>query len=196
MTINVKDIELLFPTKIQFSTDDKFDEYKVPLVKWMNDYSFKNPTVTRSNFGGYQSPDNFYYEESFAPFLNRLSEWIVTSQKAYVKGTILEDVPLKLGNMWFNFNHQYCYNVMHTHPGCLIAGVIWLRMPTDIDVPPLVFQDPMSHLTSELDEGVSDARYNPVDGEMCIFPAHIPHRVDINESTMTRVSLSFNIGYA
>ena len=33
MTINVKDIELLFPTKIQFSTDDKFDEYKAPLVR-------------------------------------------------------------------------------------------------------------------------------------------------------------------
>ena len=43
--------EYLFPTKILISEDSSFDEYKYDMVRWMNDYSFKNESFKRSNFG-------------------------------------------------------------------------------------------------------------------------------------------------
>ena len=34
----------------------------------------------------------------------------------------------------------------------------------------------------------------PKEGQLLLFPAHLPHRVDINRSKNTRISISFNIG--
>ena len=31
------------------------------------------------------------------------------------------------------------------------------------------------------------------EGQLLLFPAHLPHRVDINRSKNTRISISFNI---
>ena len=33
--------------------------------------------------------------------------------------------------MWFNFNYETCYNVQHTHPGCVLSGVLWVQIPED-----------------------------------------------------------------
>tara|TARA_B100001094_G_C18150597_1_gene783460 strand:- start:558 stop:1139 length:582 start_codon:yes stop_codon:yes gene_type:complete len=190
MTITMQSPEYIFPTKILISEDSSFDEYKYDMVRWMNDYSFKHDSFNRSNFGGYQSPDDFYLEESFSPYLNRLTEWITSTYKEYTRGSKLEDAKLRLCNMWFNFNHQYCYNVEHTHPGSLLAGVIWIRIPEDS--PPIAFADPLSFASSEISDD-AHREFDPIDGQMAMFPAHIPHRVDINESEQTRVSMSFNL---
>ena len=77
MTITVSKEKLLFPTKIIVSEDSDFMSYRHDLITWMIDYSHKNETNHRSNYGGYQSPDNFYLEESFTPLLNRISEHIL-----------------------------------------------------------------------------------------------------------------------
>ena len=192
MTITVSKEKLLFPTKIIVSEDSDFMSYRHDLITWMIDYSHKHETNHRSNYGGYQSPDNFYLEESFTPLLNRISEHIVATKKEYCKDTVLEWDKLRLCNMWFNFNHKYCYNVTHTHPGCLLAGVLWIRIPDDVDPPPIKFEDPMAFVTSEIMDD-THINFTPVDGQMAMFPAHIPHRVDINDSDQTRISLSFNL---
>ena len=55
------------------SCDNDFISYRDDMVAWMNTYAQKNEGVNKSNIGGYQSPDNFYLEESFAPYMNRIS---------------------------------------------------------------------------------------------------------------------------
>ena len=190
MTITLKPPKNIFPIKILTSHDDKFSEYKDDMVEWMTDYSLKHDTFERSNSGGYQSPDKFYLEEDFAPYLNRISEQIQSMIDEYTDGSKLQNMKISLSNMWFNFNYQNCYNVMHSHPGSVLAGCLWVH--TIEDHAPLVFVDPMAHNTSELNEDVIEVYY-PNDGDMVLFPGYLPHRVDINKTEETRISISFNL---
>ena len=191
MTIKLYPPEFLFPTKILTSEDTKFSAYRDDMIQWMIDYSYKHETVGKSNQGGYQSPDQFYLEESFAPYLNNISEHMISTIEEYVRDDLssLHVDDLRLSNMWFNFNYENCYNVQHTHPGCVLSGVIWVQTPED---QPITFScyDEFSRASYE---NRTNESFSPKEGQLLLFPAHLPHRVDINRSKNTRISISFNI---
>ena len=130
MTIKLYPPEFLFPTKILLSEDTNFSSYRDDMIQWMIDYSYKHETVGKSNQGGYQSPDQFYLEESFAPYLNRISEHLISTIDEYTRDdkSCLHLDDLKLSNMWFNFNYENCYNVQHTHPGCVLSEFFGYRL--------------------------------------------------------------------
>ena len=191
MTIKLYPPEFLFPTKILSSEDTNFSSYRDDMIKWMIDYSYKHPTVAKSNQGGYQSPDQFYLEESFAPYLNRISEHLISTIDEYTRDdrSCLHLDDLKLSNMWFNFNYENCYNVQHTHPGCVLSGVLWIQIPEE---QPIVFSC-FDEFTRATYEKYTNESLVAKEGQLLLFPAHLPHRVDINRSKNTRISISFNI---
>ena len=191
MTIKLYPPEFLFPTKILSSEDTNFSSYRDDMIKWMIDYSYKHPTVAKSNQGGYQSPDQFYLEESFAPYLNRISEHLISTIDEYTRDdrSCLHLDDLKLSNMWFNFNYENCYNVQHTHPGCVLSGVLWIQIPEE---QPIVFSC-FDEFTRATYEKYTNESLVAKEGQLLLFPAHLPHRVDINRSKDTRISISFNI---
>ena len=193
MSIKLFSPEFLFPTKIVKSFDTDFKSYRDDMIKWMIDYSYKNKTYERSNFGGYQSPDNFYLEESFAPFLNRITEQIMITVEEYLHDELAlpKAEQLSLDNMWFNFNYKNCYNVTHVHPGCLIAGVFWVQTVEDSEIK---FECYDVFGRSMLEKRTHDG-FEPHEGQMCIFPAHLPHMVQQNQTDRTRISISFNIAW-
>ena len=191
MSIKIHPPRYLFPTKVVESYDNDFESYKGDMIEWMRLYSRDNKTFERSNYGGYQSPDDFYLEESFAPFLNILSEQIMSTLDSYMTDTLLvDDDPLTLSNMWFNYNYKNCYNVCHTHPGCVVAGVFWIQVPEES--PLIVFDCPVCHNSSVINPDTT-RRYQPSEGTMLMFPAYLPHRVDLNDNDTTRISISFNL---
>jgi|TARA_B100001250_G_scaffold212182_1_gene182013 uncharacterized protein (TIGR02466 family) len=190
MSITIVPPEYLFPIKILTSYDTSFDSYKKDLIGWMLDYSKRNETSERSNYGGYQSQDQFYFEESFAPYLNKITEHITSTAEQYCEDTIIEPDSLKLSNMWFNLNYNNCYNVTHTHPGCILAGVLWIQCPDDSSK--ICFEDPNSFASATITND-THRRFTPTAGTMALFPSYIPHRVDINHSHETRISISFNL---
>ena len=191
MTIKLYPPEFLFPTKILSSEDTNFSSYRDDMIQWMIDYSYKHTTVAKSNQGGYQSPDQFYLEESFAPYLNRISEHLISTIDEYTRDdrSCLHLDDLKLSNMWFNFNYENCYNVQHTHPGCVLSGVLWIQIPED---QPIVFSC-FDEFTRATYEKYTNESLVAKEGQLLLFPAHLPHRVDINRSKNTRISISFNI---
>ena len=191
MTIKLYPPEFLFPTKILSSEDTNFSSYRDDMIQWMIDYSYKHETVGKSNQGGYQSPDQFYLEESFAPYLNRISEHLISTIDEYTRDdrSCLHLDDLKLSNMWFNFNYENCYNVQHTHPGCVLSGVLWIQIPED---QPIVFSC-FDEFTRATYEKYTNESLVAKEGQLLLFPAHLPHRVDINRSKNTRISISFNI---
>ena len=191
MTIKLYPPEFLFPTKILSSEDTNFSSYRDDMIQWMIDYSYKHTTVAKSNQGGYQSPDQFYLEESFAPYLNRISEHLISTIDEYTRDdkSCLHLDDLKLSNMWFNFNYENCYNVQHTHPGCVLSGVLWIQIPEE---QPIVFSC-FDEFTRATYEKYTNESLVAKEGQLLLFPAHLPHRVDINRSKNTRISISFNI---
>lgn len=193
MSIRIDPPEYIFPVKLLTSRDSSFNSYKDGLIEWMIAYSYKNPTYERSNFGGYQSPDNFYLEESFAPYLNRITEHIMETLEAYCEDDdILFDADdIALCNMWFNFNYTNCYNVQHSHPGCIIAGVLWIHIPEEKNCS-IVFEDTDIFQRAEFTRDTNRI-VEPIPGDIVLFPSYLPHRVDINRSKETRISISFNL---
>ena len=191
MSIKIHPPRYLFPTKVVESYDNDFESYKGDMIEWMRLYSRDNKTFERSNYGGYQSPDDFYLEESFAPFFKRIREQVSSTLDAYIndENCTLEKDELGVSNMWFNVNYENCYNVAHTHPGCVLAGVLWIQCP---DESPIMVQcsDQFARATHEKYIGET---FTPREGGMILFPSHLPHRVDINRSKTPRVSLSFNL---
>lgn len=191
MSITIDPPELLFPTKVLSSFDTDFDSYKEDMIEWMRLYSLENETNSRSNLGGYQSPDNFYFEDSFAPYMNRIAEQIDCTVEEYIndESTELHPESLQVCNMWFNFNYENCYNVTHTHPGCVLAGVFWIQCDESC---PIVFECVDSFSRASITKAVSET-FEATPGTMMIFPAHLPHRVDINRKRTPRISMSFNL---
>ena len=173
MTIKLYPPEFLFPTKILSSEDTNFSSYRDDMIKWMIDYSYKHPTVAKSNQGGYQSPDQFYLEESFAPYLNRISEHLISTIDEYTRDdkSCLHLDDLKLSNMWFNFNYENCYNVQHTHPGCVLSGVLWIQIPEE---QPIIFSC-FDEFTRATYEKYTNESLVPKEGQLLLFPAHLPH---------------------
>ena len=193
MTIKVYPPEWLFPTKLLISEDKTFPDWKEDLVKWLDGYKNCHDTEDKSNVGGYQSPDNFYLEESFAPFLNRITEQVMITVEEYLHDKLALPKPeqLSLDNMWFNLNYQYSYNVTHCHPGCILAGVFWVQTVEDSEIK---FECYDVFGRSMLEKRTHDG-FEPHEGQMCIFPAHLPHMVQQNKTDRTRISISFNIAW-
>ena len=191
MSIEITPPEYLFPTKVLMSYDKNFNSYQDDMIKWMVSYSKNNKGVNKSNIGGYQSPDNFYQEESFAPYMERIMEQIFMTVDSYLDDELslpkIDD--MKLSNMWFNFNHPHCYNVLHNHPGCLLAGVFWVKVVEDTCIR---FECLDSFGRAMLEQRTNEA-FHPKEGGVCIFPSYLPHMVDQNNTKDTRISISFNI---
>tara|TARA_B100001250_G_C19397791_1_gene613415 strand:+ start:40 stop:624 length:585 start_codon:yes stop_codon:yes gene_type:complete len=191
MSIIIDPPKLLFPEKVVTSFDNNFDSYKDQLIDWIMDYSKKNPTRHMSNFGGYQSSDQFYLEESFAPYMNHISEHIIAITSEYLReGSSLPEEAVKLNNMWFNINHHNCYNVTHVHPGCILSGCLWVKVPDKDN--PFIFESVSQYAKGTYSDDLVES-YHPIPGSMCLFPSHLPHRVDINPSKQTRISIAFNL---
>ena len=198
----------LFPSLLfQDSSVNEFNEVKDGLIE----YAYKqreedNTNKVVSNRGGWQTPTGktkFFNDESFQPYLRwfsgRMKEYVDCLDYDLDKG---RDVFLE--SMWFNFNGKGCYNVSHHHPSATLAGVLWLKAPKNCGQ--LVFESSNEFAEYDLmsvqkpymvDNYLACAAYriNPEEGMMTVFPSHLRHGVEINNSEEDRISLAFNIQF-
>ena len=83
-----------------------------------------------------------------------------------------------------------------------LAGVLWLKCPKNcgeiIFDPPTGFQS-YNEINSYIDDFKNQNNlyhsyyFNPTEGRIIVFPAHLNHRVQENKSNEDRISVSFNI---
>ena len=121
---------LILPYLMAESLDKNFFKIKDEFKNWMDNYAKVYQTNHRSNVNGFQSPDDFYMEKSFSPFLNYMSERILDLVDEFKlnEESSINCIP-RLSNMWFNINYTGSYNTAHTHPGSILAGVLYVDVP-------------------------------------------------------------------
>ena len=184
-----------------------FDEVKDGLIE----YAYKqkeeddiNQVV--SNRGGWQTPNSkmrFYNTESFQPYMG----WFGERLKEYLDHMDFEMTTgrdVYLSSMWFNINGKGHYNTSHHHPETTVAGILWIKTPKDCGS--LYFESP--HEFSEygfqqmqkqemIDQYLACPAYRifPHEGLMILFPSHLRHGVELNQSDEDRISLAFNIDF-
>ena len=89
----------VFPSIITETQCDLYRYIRNDLIEWIYNYQLKTDNVIISNRGGWQSPSNFYDQESFSEFKNYIMSNVFQSLTHYNK-------KFKLANMWININKK------------------------------------------------------------------------------------------
>lgn len=152
----------------------------------------QNPSVVKSNAGGYQSANLLDLPE-----MKELSERLTKSIRAYVGYFQFKQKP-KMTNLWLSINNTKDYNVLHDHPQSKISGVFYTNAPPDSG--DLIFSNPVEteHFfnNEELNEfnlyNCGKYAVKPKDGMIVIFPSFLKHEVGPNLTKNRRISFSFN----
>ena len=185
----------LFPTCIHSLVVSNFDHLQTRLIKESYDLK-KIDHIGRqiSNRGGWQS--ELYSIDQSSDTLRSI---ITNSLRGF---TPIQDDVLMIVEGWTNINGPGCHNVKHQHPQCNLAGVFWIKVPSKSGN--LVFESPHSftsyaEINCYTDKFKKDSNsylnysYQPVEGQIVIFPSFLSHSVLRNESDEDRISYSFNI---
>jgi len=186
---------LLFPVPIHQFDVNGFSEIQNELINYAYDLKKKEPKgVIISNYGGWQSSNFSVNNED-----DVLHNFIINCLAGFP--VIDESFNMKV-DAWVNINKPGDYNIKHNHPSNALAGVLWIKCPEDCGV--IVFDTPTSFQShNEINSYVDNFRkqnnvfhsyyFNPTEGRMLIFPAHLNHHVKENKSNEDRISVSFNI---
>ena len=154
------------------------------LEEYCLEFSKENPSVTKSNQGGYQSP-------------NLLLDWIeisrLVSDIEWRLREIQEETPLVVSNIWFNINRYKDTNLPHVHPMSYYSGVYYVKTPKDCGE--IILEHPALPLLHHYPNGGKDALcwMKAKEKVLYIFPSWLQHYVSPNlNKDQERISLSFN----
>ena len=191
--------EILFPTPVYFKMVKDPQKMNKDLFKHIKAWSKKDKTETKTNAGGgWHSPTDMNFKKEYKPLTDELFDM----QDAIFKDYGMEPKP-GLGNMWANINYPGSYNKQHTHPNSQWSGVYYVKVPKNSGR--LFVEDPRpgpNIILPRRIKGIPRALwrvviYPAIEGQMIMFPAWLPHGVEINESKEKgekgwRMSVSFN----
>ena len=98
---------------------------------------------------------------------------------------------LKL-DMWTNINSPGSRNELHSHREYDLVAVYYVQAT---DTGGLVMYNPANLLNdcSPNSPFISKMVFQPKDGDLIIWPAWVPHEVEVNQSNKDRVCIAFNI---
>ena len=191
--------QLLFPTVIHHLQVEDFASKKNKIIKFIYKEREKDPEgIIKSNKGGWQSKPSPYIKDD-----NILLSTIRKTIESYFGNGVMNlENAIRFQAMWININKKGDYNLTHNHPMCHMAAVWWIKAPKDCGN--LEFQSPHSYdsgdemwmYTEEFKRKnlvYPSYHYFPTEGNIVLFPAHLNHRVDPNESDEDRISVSFNL---
>ena len=158
----------------------------------------------KSNTGilGYHSKD--IRDLNNLPGINQLLKQIINAVNAIHQ--ISRQGELQLTNFWINISGKGSSNTPHTHSGLTYSGVFFIKVPREMRGGRFLFYrnfneaDLMSTEHMGLfKEGYQKQGYDypiniisPKENMLVVFPAWVPHAVEINLSDEERISLSFN----
>ena len=170
----------------------------IPVPKGLVDYTLnlskKDEGMARSNRGGWHSSCGLHCDKQFVKkYLNYFGESL-TEQ--------LSIPEFYITNCWLNVNKAGDYNSLHNHPSCDFSLVWHIKTPQNCGN--LLFKNPqmfneyrfLSCLPKETQEKHLSYKIYTIEsteGNCFLFPSHLYHQVESNESEETRISMSANL---
>jgi len=172
-----------------------FNEDLKKLEKYSYKLKKKSKSKIMSNQGGWQSPsiDTREIPKETTPLILKIEKAVQEYSELFkFKKRV------KFSNMWININSYKDSNSIHTHPGCLISGVYYIK--TSKNCGNITFKK-----SSNIDyhvQGEKVTEWNSlntvfwslpaVENTLYLFPSWVKHLVPLNYSKEDRISLSFN----
>ena len=162
----------------------------------IKDIESKYPSETKSNIGGYQTPNIAFKKiKEFKP----LVQDIENHGNAYESKILGIKNKVKISNMWGNINYFKDFNKMHTHPWSYVSGVFYVKTPMDCgNINFRSLQSIESYIPYEVrdvtncynsEEFVFEVKEN----YLFLFPPWAQHYVTPNFNNEERITIAFNL---
>ncbi len=190
-------LQNIFPVSIhQFRIND-FDDMKGKLINYAYDTKKKDSLgAIISNRGGWQSSPIDFTKNDNLFLSNFLSNCL--SELPFLD---CDRIDYRM-DAWININKNGDYNLKHNHPTSIFSGVLWLKCPEKCGE--IVFTSPYDFVGFREHKLYSDEfqkehsaylayNFKPVEGCILLFPSHLLHHVNVNESDEDRISVAFNM---
>jgi uncharacterized protein (TIGR02466 family) len=151
-----------------------------------------------SNIGGHQTPFIGIEEE---PLYKELIDLLIPQIRDVIYAfNYHPDKQIRILQCWININRKGHLNLPHIHSNTDFAAVYFIKTDGKVAIG---FKNP-DHMIQQFEHRYTDYhaynteghRYYPKDNDFIMFPAHIEHWVDENETDIPRISLAFNIKIA
>jgi len=94
----------------------------------------------------------------------------------------------KATEQWATVHRDGMDHGAHTHPGCVVSGVYYIKMPPHGGR--IVFDDPRGNGRAPFD---SILPFNPREGDLILFPSWLLHKVTPTRGAEPRISIAFNV---
>lgn len=93
---------------------------------------------------------------------------------------------------WTNVNKPGSSNRIHSHKECAFVGLYYVQAENTGE---LTFINPANYLSdcSSNSPATSRMSFIPKDGDLILWPAWVPHEVEVNKSDQHRINIAFNI---
>jgi uncharacterized protein (TIGR02466 family) len=154
--------------------------------------------VQKTNFGGWQSPDDLYRYPEFQWLIGRVMALGNEIAPAFSAKQRFDD-----GILWANVNRRGDFNAVHTHPDAVLSGVVYLKAERREQGVIQFFDAREGSPTAQwrcymdLKDGTPLTDFvhevEPREGCILFFPGWLKHWVTPNTTDSERVSVSFNI---
>ena len=180
----------------------KVDNYKT-FNKELEEYIYKlkeedSEGGVRSNRGGWHSKSFKVREKGTIQnrFTQELSKYIFDVIQTYGWKCVPERVVVS--EMWAIINKPRDFNVIHTHPNAYLSAAYYVKAPEKAGR--FVIENPLSvarhsypaHAT-KTEYNIKAAALDIEEGDLLLFPAYLPHKVNENKSDEDRIVISFNV---
>ncbi|MEO1249049.1 MAG: TIGR02466 family protein [Pseudomonadota bacterium] len=156
------------------------------------------PSISRSNVGGWHSPDNLHHREDMAEIRRIIGRTCVGC--ATFMEFDFDNFELVITEMWLNKNGPGDFNRAHIHPNAILSGAYYVSAPEGSGN--IEFYDPVPArlmttypIKTNKPINAQAAEYAARDGLLLIFPSWLQHAVQPNRSDKPRVSMSFNVSF-
>ena len=182
----------LFPTPLLHS---EFD-VKPQLLNWVKEYYKTGEHDANSSSCGWHSKYTLHEDQSFLEHFLLIHAHIAHSLRE------ISEAPFYVQSMWASVNKPGDYNYSHIHAGVDFSGVLYLQAPMHCG--DIVFEDENARfrynwkLDDEIKEDLTihdSVWFHPTPGRCLIFPAHLRHKVEKNNTNEDRISIGFNLKF-
>jgi uncharacterized protein (TIGR02466 family) len=189
----------LFPESVFKYKFEKFENFNPELSKYIYNLNQSDETgITRSNKGGWHSKDFDLRDGNSiqVKFALEIQKYILNTFREL--GWKTENKKIQIQAMWAIINKKDDFNVIHSHPNCLLSAAYYVKAPKDcgkfqIENPNSIKKHISPEIVNKNEHNVLLAGIEINEGDLIIFPGYLPHKVERNKSDEDRIVISFNV---
>ena len=194
-----------FPTMFYWKDILDYEEKNKEWIKHIRDVKNTNAEsrkgVTKSNVFGWQSGNTWITHPGIWNEVQTFANELHGVMKIDPEYLAVIDM------IWANINKKGSHNRAHTHTGCHLSFVYYLKCPEKcgqicfVDPRPQAYAVQLPFMPGDNWQGQRPEEYDTqsywraTPGRFIIFPSWLTHEVEANSSDETRISISGNITF-